>query len=298
MVEILRSAARAYWEAEYNPRVRVPDAQRYFDAWSSRAAGARARLPGILDVAYGVDLRERFDLFRADDARGTLVFVHGGYWRAFGKEAFSWVAEPFVRAGISVVIPSYPLSPAVRLKDIVRSLAAAVSHVQCAILTPEERRSTILVGHSAGAHLSACLLAAAQGDPAGPAGPAIDGIVCISGLFDLLPLLHTEMLSGMGWEPEELHAASPLFMPEPAGGTVILAVGGDETAEFHAQSARFARAWAQRVVGVWRPTGRDHFSVVDDLHGGDYELTRMAIDLLSGRSNQSPRDDAPRVTDF
>jgi arylformamidase len=280
MVEILPSAARAYWEAEYNPRVRVPDAQRYFDAWSNRAAGARARLPGILDQAYGVDPRERLDLFRANDARGTLVFVHGGYWRAFGKEAFSWVAEPFVRAGISVAIPSYPLSPAVRLKDIVRSLSAAVTHLQRAILTPEERQRTILVGHSAGAHLSACLLAAVQRDPA---GPAIDGIVCISGLFDLLPLLHTEMLSGMGWEPEELHAASPLFMPEPAGGTVILAVGGDETAEFHAQSARFARAWARRVAGVWRPTGRDHFSVVDDLHNGDYELTRTAIDLLSGR---------------
>jgi arylformamidase len=280
MVEILPSAARAYWEAEYNPRVRVPDAQRYFDAWSNRAAGARARLPGILDQAYGVDPRERLDLFRANDARGTLVFVHGGYWRAFGKEAFSWVAEPFVRAGISVAIPSYPLSPAVRLKDIVRSLSAAVTHLQRAILTPEERQRTILVGHSAGAHLSACLLAAVQRDPA---GPAIDGIVCISGLFDLLPLLHTEMLSGMGWEPEELHAASPLFMPEPAGGTVILAVGGDETAEFHAQSARFARAWARRVAGVWRPTGRDHFSVVDDLHSGDYELTRTAIDLLSGR---------------
>jgi arylformamidase len=280
MVEILPSAARAYWEAEYNPRVRVPDAQRYFDAWSNRAAGARARLPGILDQAYGVDPRERLDLFRAHDARGTLVFVHGGYWRAFGKEAFSWVAEPFVRAGISVAIPSYPLSPAVRLKDIVRSLSAAVTHLQRAILTPEERQRTILVGHSAGAHLSACLLAAVQRDPA---GPAIDGIVCISGLFDLLPLLHTEMLSGMGWEPEELHAASPLFMPEPAGGTVILAVGGDETAEFHAQSARFARAWARRVAGVWLPTGRDHFSVVDDLHNGDYELTRTAIDLLSGR---------------
>jgi arylformamidase len=280
MGEILPSAARAYWEAEYNPRVRVPNAQRYFEAWSNRAAGARARLPGILDHAYGVDPRERLDLFRANDARGTLVFVHGGYWRAFGKEAFSWVAEPFVRAGISVAIPSYPLCPAVRLKDIVRSLSAAVTHLQRAILTPEERQRTILVGHSAGAHLSACLLAAVQRDPA---GPAIDGIVCISGLFDLLPLLHTEMLSGMGWEPEELHAASPLFMPEPAGGTVILAVGGDETAEFHAQSARFARAWARRVAGVWRPTGRDHFSVVDDLHSGDYELTRTAIDLLSGR---------------
>jgi arylformamidase len=278
MVSILTPAARAYWEAEYNPRVRVRDPQRYFDAWSNLAADARARLGGILDLAYGADPRERLDLFRADPARGTLVFVHGGYWRAFGKEAFSWVAEPFVQAGISVAIPSYPLCPAVRLKDIVRSVSAAVTHLQRVVLTPEERQTTVLVGHSAGAHLAACLLA---GVPHDSASPAIDGVVCISGLFDLLPLLHTEMLSGMGWEPPGLHAASPLYMAEPAHGTVVLAVGGDETGEFHAQSARFAKAWAARVAAMLRPAGRDHFSIVDDLRSGDSELARAAMGLFS-----------------
>jgi arylformamidase len=277
MVEITTPAACAYWEGEYNPRQRVRDPQRYFDAWASRAAAARAGLRGMLDLAYGAGSRERLDLFRADNAHGTVVFVHGGYWRAFDKDFFSWVAEPFVRAGISVAIPSYPLCPAVRLKDIIRSVSTAVTHLQRALLTPDERQGTVLVGHSAGAHLAACLFAAAQRDAA---DPTIDGIVCISGLFDLLPLLHTEMLSGMGWEPEELHAVSPLYMAEPPGGALVLAVGGDESGEFHAQSARFAQAWARRATGMLRPAGRDHFSVLDDLHSSDSELTRVAIGLL------------------
>jgi arylformamidase len=280
MVETLSPATRAYWESEYNPRVRVRDTQRYFDAWPRRAAQTRASLPAILDLAYGPDPRERVDLFRAAGARGTLVFVHGGYWRAFGREVFSWVAEQFVRAGITVAIPSYPLCPAVRIADVVRCVSAAVIHLQRAILTPEERQRTILVGHSAGAHVSACLLAAARHDVT---DAAIDGIVCISGLFDLAPLVYTDMLSSMGWEPAELHSVSPLYMAQPCAGTVLLAVGGNETREFHAQSTRFAHAWAERVTGLLRPAGRDHFSVVDDLCRPDYELTLATIAMFAGK---------------
>src|ERR1700754_5017990 len=104
-------SARDYWESEYNPRTRVPDAQRFFDSWVERAAQARASLPCTRDLAYGSHPRERLDLFRPGSPRGTLVFLHGGYWRAFGREFHSWVAEAFVAAGISVAIPSYPLAP-------------------------------------------------------------------------------------------------------------------------------------------------------------------------------------------
>jgi arylformamidase len=282
MAEITRSAANAadsatsaYWEHEYNPRVRVTDPQRYFDAWSQRAAQTRAQLPALLDVAYGPDPRQKLDLFRAPDARGTLVFIHGGYWRVFGRESFSWVAEEFVRAGISVAIPSYPLCPAVRIADIVRSVSAAVESLQRDLLTPAEQQKTVLVGHSAGAHVAACLMAAATNT-----GAKIGGVVAISGLFDLLPLLGTNMLSGMGWEPAELHAVSPLYMAQPATGSVLLAVGGDESSEFHAQSERFSRAWTQRVTGLVHPAGRNHFSVVDDLRLPEYELTRAAIEMF------------------
>ena len=81
--------------------------------------------------------------------------------------------------------------------------------------------------------------------------------------------------------PAGLHAASPLYMAEPAHGTVVLAVGGDETGEFHAQSARFAQAWAARVAAMLRPAGRDHFSIVDDLRSDDSELAWAAMGLFS-----------------
>src|SRR5690348_4295012 len=89
-------SARDYWEAEYNPRASVADAQKYFERWVERAARTRSTLPVTLDLPYGSHTRERLDLFRAESPRGTLVFLHGGYWRAFGREFYSWVAEAFV----------------------------------------------------------------------------------------------------------------------------------------------------------------------------------------------------------
>jgi arylformamidase len=267
--------AQTYWESEYNPRGRIPDSQRYFDAWTTRAAGARERLGGTLDLSYGPHPRERLDVFRAASPRGTLVFLHGGYWRAFGKEAQSWIAEAFVGDGLSVAIPSYPLAPAARLSEIVDSMSRALAHLRDAVLTEDERRRVVVAGHSAGAHLAACLLAAAEARGSGP-----DAIVCISGVFDLLPLLHTHMLKDMAWHPDELHAVSPLFMPMPSRGAVVLAVGGDESEEFHTQSTRLARAWSERVVELVRPPGRNHYSILEGLDVTGYELRRAMLGLF------------------
>lgn len=266
--------ARAYWESEYNPRGRIPDSQRYFDAWHERAARARERLGGALDVPYGSHPRERLDVFHAPAPRGTLTFLHGGYWRAFSKEAQSWIAEPFVREGITVAIPSYPLAPAARLAQIVDSVSRAQAHLKSTLLSDDERRRMVVAGHSAGAHLAACL-AAAAGEGSGP-----DAIVSMSGVFDLQPLLHTHMLGGMGWDPDELHAVSPLFMPAPAQGTVILAVGEEESEEFHTQSARLARAWSERVTRLLRLPGRHHYTILEGLDDPANELRRALLGLF------------------
>jgi arylformamidase len=240
-----RPGVRDYWQSELNPDGRIPDSQRWFDGWIARAALARQKLAGNLDIPYGPDRRERLDVFHAPSPRGTLVFIHGGYWRSFGKEAQSWIAESFVRQGISVAIPSYPPAPAARLTQIVASVRRACAHLAGALLSPEERPRVVVAGHSAGAHLAACVLAMAEAP-----GGAPDGIVCISGLFGLLALLSTRMPGGMGWDASEPLAVSPLFMAPPLSGKVILAVGGEESWEFHQQSTR--------VAVVLRPAGRHH----------------------------------------
>jgi arylformamidase len=94
-------------ESEYNARGRVPDHPAYFARWERDSDFVRATLPCTLDVPYGPEARHRMDLFPAAHARGTLVFIHGGYWRSLDKSLFSWLAAAWVAAGVSVVVPNY-----------------------------------------------------------------------------------------------------------------------------------------------------------------------------------------------
>jgi arylformamidase len=267
-----------HWEREYNPRIGAREPERCFDSWRIRAAQARATLDCRTDIAYGAHERERLDLFRSPVPRGALVFLHGGYWRAFGKEDFSWIAAPFVQAGISVVIPSYPLCPLASLTEIGGSVARAMEYVVGSVLTSAERRRIILAGHSAGAHLAAHY--AAHPSEHGVVPAIVDALVCVSGIFDLLPLLHAEFLHGMGWEAAELHAMSPLYACPPPIGGLVLAFGSDESREFRRQSERFAEAWTSPGTRVLAIPGKDHFAVLEDMCAADGVLARATTALF------------------
>lgn len=251
-------ADAGYWDRQYNPRLSVADAAAYFTNWSRRAAEARAQLSPV-ELIYGEHSRERLDLFRVPNAQGTLVFIHGGYWRAFGKEDLSWIAPPFVAAGITVAVLGYPLCPDVSLGRISVAIDLAMKHLLRSTLSEPERRCMVVAGHSAGAHLAARYQSSRES-----VRPA-EALVCVSGLFDLSPLEHVEMLSSLNLQPSELHAASPLFAPPPGSGRVLLAVGAEESEEFHWQSGRLASAWQARQPRMLTVPGRHHFSVIEAL---------------------------------
>jgi arylformamidase len=114
-------------EREYNNRALVPEHPAFFARWEKDSAYVRRTLECETDVAYGPDPRHRMDLFPALAPRGTLVFIHGGYWRSLDKSVFSWLAAPFVAAGIGVAMPNYRLAPLVRIDDIVEDAIAAMN---------------------------------------------------------------------------------------------------------------------------------------------------------------------------
>ena len=109
---------RDFVEREYNNRALVPEHPAFFERWGKDSAFVRATLPCELDIPYGSDPRHRIDLFPAAKARGTLVFIHGGYWRTLDKSMFSWLAASWVAAGVNVVLPNYRLAPNVRIEEI------------------------------------------------------------------------------------------------------------------------------------------------------------------------------------
>ena len=166
----------------------IPQGDSYRDRWAAAAAGWRAMARGRLDLPYGSDARQRFDLFLPDDVpQGLMLFIHGGYWRALDKSAFSHLAAGAVARGWAVAMPSYTLAPEARIAEITAEIAAALVQASAEVAGP-----IVITGHSAGGHLSArmrCLDVALPPDVAA----RIHRVLPISPLSDLRPLMQTAM---------------------------------------------------------------------------------------------------------
>jgi arylformamidase len=270
----------AWCEREYNPRLIVPETAEMTGAWAGRAEAARDRYPSRSEIRYGEHPRETLDLFRAPEARGAVLFIHGGYWRAFSKDAFSWVADGFVPAGITVAVLNYPLCPDATLARIVEATRSAFIHLH-GVLTEAERRRLVVTGHSAGGYLTALHLAtdwAALGLPERP----IAGAVPISGVFDVEPLVNTSMNEALRLDAAEARRLSlhtePVRSPAPA----VFVVGGAESAEFHRQSDAMARHWPTMPTRVLDLPGLNHFDVIDGLGEPGSVLNRVVVEMIDG----------------
>jgi arylformamidase len=266
-------------EREYNPRLLVPDASRIYEAWPVRAEATRRRHPPLPEVRYGDHPREVMDLFRPAQPRGTVLFIHGGYWRAFAKADFSWVADGFLDRGLSVAILNYPLTPDVRLGRIVDATRSAFTTLYRDVLGPEERSRIVVTGHSAGGYLAALHLATAWEDHGLPTDP-LAGVVPISGVFSLAPLIDTTMNGAIGLDLAQAGELSLFGKPWRSRAPLVLAVGGDESAEFHRQSEDLAAGWAELRPTLVDVPGRNHFDVLEGLVEPDAELNRTILRMI------------------
>ena len=249
-------------------------------AYEREGAEAVAALRPALDLSYGPHPRQRFDLFRAAPSRGLLAYLHAGYWQSRDKAQFRFVAPPFVAAGLSVAVVNYPLCPDVTLAELTEAVRGAVP----ALLAAADAPSVIVAGHSAGAHLAVELAMtdwAARGG--GDAAP-IAGVVGLSGVYDLQPLLATPLNERLRLDPASAAAASLLDRITSGLPPAVLAVGGAETAAFADQTARMAAAWAvgrQHRPCRGRPGSRP-FQPVAGVHDGrGHAVPRHARPLLT-----------------
>ena len=251
-------------ELQYNPRLTVKDAHLILPDWRRRAAATRERHPPLSDFKYGPHPRETIDLFRVPDAKGAVVYIHGGYWRMLSKLETSWVADGFLGQGFSVALINYPLCPDVPLTHIRYSIQCAFAYLWRQLLNKEEKRAVVVTGHSAGGHLAALHLATDWQHFNVPDN-ALAGVVSLSGVFDVAPLMHTSMNEQIRITPEIAAAANLMTANPRTAAPLVLAVGGDEPEEFHRQSRDLASAWATLQPKVMSLPGINHFTIVDDL---------------------------------
>jgi arylformamidase len=252
------------WDDAYENAGHIPGAADYPPRWVREASDFRSALAdrAELDIAYGTAPRQRLDLFRPEGApRGLAVFVHGGYWRAFGKSDWSHLAAGAVAAGWAVAMPQYTLAPAARIHAITHEVGAAIDLLAMRIDGPIR-----LAGHSAGGHLVARMVCRDTPLPQGVQA-RIAHVLTISGVHDLRPLLHTAINDDLRLDPAEARAESPALL-EPLPGTRLTAwVGAGERPEFIRQTDLIANVWTGlgAQTQTVREPDRHHFDVIDGL---------------------------------
>jgi acetyl esterase/lipase len=266
------------WDAAYSNRGAVRDADALIATWAPRAAAFRASAAGETDIPYGPGARERFDLFAPAGApAGLVVFIHGGYWKAFDKDASSHLARGPLARGWAVAIPSYPLAPEARLAEIGRSVARAVEAAAARVAGP-----VVLTGHSAGGHLAMRMVCRD-----GPLGAATQARVVralgISGVYDLRPIRRTAMNETLGLDAAEAAAESPALCAPVEGVEIVAWVGAAELPEFRRQTALLVNVWTglgARAEAFEAPR-RHHFDVIEPLADPDSAL----VDRLLGAAH-------------
>lgn len=274
-------------DSMYNNRALVPDYATYFERWAERSKMARNAQRCTLDVAYGKSAGETLDVFPgAAKGAPVVVFIHGGYWRSLDKSNHSFIAPAFTSTGACVVIPNYDLCPAVTIPDITMQMVRAVAWVYDYIAEHGGDASRItVVGHSAGGHLAAMMLAChwKQHAPDLPSD-LVKNALSISGLYELDSVMQTPYLEdSLQLTPEQVLRASPAWMPAPARGVLFTVAGADESAEFLRHNQLIQTAWGTKTVPVCDALpGLNHFSVLDALVQPSHTLHQYALRLLEG----------------
>jgi acetyl esterase/lipase len=245
----MQTMDQAYQNGAY-----IAGADAYPPRWMAAAQAFRDSLGAraVLDQPYGTGLRQSFDLFYPQSQpKGLMVFVHGGYWLAFGRETWSHLAAGALGHGWACAMPSYTLAPQARIAQITQEVAQSIRAASAILDGP-----VVVTGHSAGGHLAARMGCADLGLA------QVRRVVPISPLAELDQLCQTTMNADLNLDADEVALESPARLPLRDGCGAHVWVGGDERPAFLWQARTLAEAWACEWTVAPK---RHHFNVIDGL---------------------------------
>jgi arylformamidase len=241
------------------------------DRFAENSTALRARIGEPLHFKYGEATEESLDFFAASQPTGpTLLFIHGGAWCAGYAKNYAFLAEPFLHAGVNVLIAEFA-----HVQDSELGLATMTDQICRAIVWTYQRGEGVgidpnqlyIAGHSSGAHLAAC--AATTDWPAeyNVSANIIRGVFCCSGLYDLKPVRLSSRNQYLQLTDEIEHNCSPERHLRRLNAPLIIAYGTLESPEFIRQSQSFAATAkaAEKSVALLTLDGCNHFEILETL---------------------------------
>jgi acetyl esterase/lipase len=221
----------------------------------------------IPDLEYGTAARQRLDLYLRPDARGTVMYVHGGYWDSGDKTDYPFMADAILGMGFNAAIINYRLAPTATFPAFVTDAALAVrwlsEHLERFGVSAEP---LFVLGHSAGAHITALMCCTpTYVDRVGADRGLIRAAVGMSGPYDFLDWIPTDERMRVAFG-EEGHWADtqPVLVADGRNPPMLLLHGerDDLCTPLHAPALRDAivkRGGQARFK--WYPT-LNHFSIL------------------------------------
>jgi arylformamidase len=273
---------------EYDPSRRVESRQPFMDWYLRESAHARDALDCRLDLPFGPTPAETMDIFPSPTPNSpVLMFIHGGYWRAFSSKEFSFVAAGLVPHGITVAVMNYALCPEVSIAEITRQSRAAVAWLAHAVGRYGGNPSQIFVaGHSAGGQQVGMLLSGGRSQEARDAAARLEGGIAVSGLFDIRPLQHSWLQPSLKLTDTLAAEQSPLLQIPTRAPGLLVSVGGDESTAFLSQSLNYLAAWRDAGLDgdyVAQP-GLNHYEAVYGFGDHESPLARATADFIRRRT--------------
>jgi arylformamidase len=258
----------------FDQRAWVANALEVIGRYPKLSALTRQRLLHRSGIAYGAHPDEILDFFPAARAGGPIqVFVHGGAWKNFSKDDYSFPADTYVPAGVNTVILNFSKLPAERLPTVVDQVRRGLEwvHRHAASLAADPDRLYVSA-QSSGAHLAA---AAMQQGPI----RFVKAATLVSGPYYLEPVMLSPRSDYVKLDPEEVTALSPGLHPERIACPVQLFYAENDTDEFQRQTREFAKALdhAGRLTGLTRCPGVNHFELMEAFADAGHELPQAIL---------------------
>ncbi len=219
------------------------------------------------DLEYGMLPRQKLDLYLVPDAIGTVLFVHGGYWDTGDKSEYTFLAESLCLNGFNAALVNYRLAPDGAFPHMVSDVALALQWLTRAL--PDfgaDPSKTVVLGHSAGAHILALLLASPDHiERVGLTRQAIRAGVLVAGPYDFLDYLETDPRAqkAMG-QRADWPRWQPARMADGDNPPILLLHGAKDTMCHPDNATLFAKAITAKGGYVETKTFEelDHFRII------------------------------------
>jgi len=248
----------------------------------------RETLQGRLGVKYGPEEGDVVDMFNEEcSSKQMMVYLSGGYWQELSGDISAYTVAPLVKAGHCVAVVNYIRSPGQGMGGIIGQVERAGAWL---VRYAKKRGMSVwLSGHSAGSHLCAMLLSSGWYDGLPHQDRNIvRGVVHLSGVFNLLPLLATSVNTPLRMTRLEAEQFSPLHqrnldrMGRATHMHYLVVVGENDSPAFKQQAEQYVEQLENRCGQVVYKvqTGEDHFSLVERLMEERYSLTQQILAFM------------------